>query len=335
MLLLRVLPILLLAALAAPAAAHDARPLAVTVTEQQDGRYLAEIRVPPTVAADNRPIIAWPANCTQALDEEGHPISLSSSRQAMACEGGLAGQTLGVRYPLYNPSLPTLIRIEGARGVVLTQLLTPERLDWRVPAGPDALQVARDYARLGVAHIWSGIDHLLFVAGLLLLAGAMRRVLLAVTGFTLAHSLTLTLAALDLVRLPIAPVEAAIALSILFLAREIVSPHPDGFATRFPILVASSFGLLHGFGFAAVLREIGLPRGELATGLVSFNLGVEIGQILFILAALALFWAVRRAKGMAQTLSFAIEGRPRRLAGYGLGILAGFWFIDRAAPIFA
>lgn len=326
---------LLLLVVAAPLRAHDARPIAVTLTEQQDGRYLAQIRVPPTVSADNRPTIDWPDNCAQALDEEGHPVALSASRIAVACEGGLAGQVLAVRYPIYNPSLPTLMRIERRDGTVLTQLLTPDRLGWEVPAEPDTWQVAGDYLKLGIEHIWSGIDHLLFVAGLLLLAGTMRRVLLAVTGFTIAHSLTLSLAALDLVRLPIAPVEAAIALSILFLAREIVSPHPEGFAQRFPILVSSSFGLLHGFGFAAVLQEIGLPQGELATGLLSFNLGVEIGQILFIAAALALLWAVRKAKGLAQDWSFTIAGRPRQFAGYALGILAAFWFIGRAMPVFA
>jgi len=320
---------------AAPLKAHDARPVAITITEQQDGRYLAQIRTPPSVAGDNVPTIAWPKNCSQALDEEGHPIALSATRQAVACEGGLAGQVLGVRWPIYNPSLPTLLRIEARDGSVITQLLTPDRLEWRVPTEPDMWQVARDYLVLGIGHIWGGIDHLLFVAGLLMLAGTMKRVLLAVTGFTIAHSLTLSLAALDLVRLPIAPVEAAIALSILFLAREIVSPHPEGLAARFPILVSSSFGLLHGFGFAAVLQEIGLPQGELAAGLVSFNLGVEIGQILFIAAALALVWVVRKAKGLAHTLSFEIEGRPRRFAGYALGVMSAFWFIGRAAPIFA
>jgi hydrogenase/urease accessory protein HupE len=332
---MRRLLVLLLLVLAAPAWAHDARPLAVTVTEQQDGRYLAQLRVPPTVSADNRPTLDWPDNCAQALDEEGHPIALSASRIAVACEGGLAGHTLAVHYPIYNPSLPTLFRIERRDGTVLTQLLTPDRLGWQVPAEPDMWQVAGDYLRLGIAHIWSGIDHLLFVAGLLLLAGTMRRVLLAVTGFTIAHSLTLTLAALDLARLPIAPVEAAIALSILFVAREIVAPHPDGVAMRYPILVSSSFGLLHGFGFAAVLQEIGLPQGELATGLLSFNLGVEIGQVLFIAAALALLWGLRRAKGLAPDWSFAIAGRPRQFAGYALGILAAFWFIGRAMPVFA
>ncbi|HSG33146.1 MAG TPA: HupE/UreJ family protein, partial [Sphingomonadaceae bacterium] len=104
---------------------------------------------------------------------------------------------------------------------------------------------------------------------------------------------------------------------------------------RHPILVSSSFGLLHGFGFAAVLQEIGLPRGELATGLLSFNIGVEIGQILFIAAALAAFWAARKALRLPHSLSFEIEGRLRLVAGYALGIPAAYWFIERSLPIFA
>jgi hydrogenase/urease accessory protein HupE len=329
------LALAIIALIAAPAQAHDARPLAITITEQADGEYLTTMRVPPTVAGDNLPVLEWPLACMALPDEGAGLQAVFSVRQAVRCEGGIAGKQLTVSYPIYNPSLPTLFRLESADGSVVTQLLRPNEPEWVVPVEPSLLQVAGDYLRLGVEHIWSGIDHLLFVAGLLLLAGSIRRVLLAVTGFTIAHSITLSLAALDLVHLPIAPVEAAIALSILFLAREIVSPHPAGLAIRHPILVSSSFGLLHGFGFASVLQEIGLPTGELATGLLSFNIGVEIGQILFILAALALFWIVRKALKLEHTLSFEIEGRPRRIAGYALGIPAAFWFVERAMPIVA
>jgi len=313
---LRALLFLLGIALAVPAQAHDARPLAVTITEQQDGQYLAKLQVPPSVSYDNQPVLEWPAGCTPAGGGEGIAMIASTGRAAMTCEGGLEGKSLGVRYAIYNPSLATLFRLERADGSVLTQLQPPDKPSWLVPAEPNMLQVARDYLRLGIAHIWSGIDHLLFVAGLLLLAGTMHRVLLAVTGFTIAHSITLALAALDVVRLPIAPVEAAIALSILFLAREIVSPHPDGLSAKHPILVSSSFGLLHGFGFAAVLQEIGLPTGELATGLLSFNLGVEIGQVLFIAAALALFWHCSGRSGKRDTCRTACRSRSRvRRAG--------------------
>ncbi|MGE5722982.1 MAG: HupE/UreJ family protein, partial [Sphingomonadales bacterium] len=188
-----------------------------------------------------------------------------------------------------------------------------------------------DYLKLGFDHIWSGLDHLLFVAGLMILAGSIRRVLVAVTGFTIAHSITLSLSALGLIHVPIPPVEAMIALSILFLAREIARPTPDGLARRFPILVSSSFGLLHGLGFAAALREIGLPRTETAVGLLFFNVGVEIGQILFIGAASASFLALRAALRALPPIPLPRAIETTTLAGYALGIPAAWWFLSRVA----
>jgi hypothetical protein len=237
-----------------------------------------------------------------------------------------------VRYPIYNPALATLFRLIGQDGETTTKVLPPDQPSWQVPRKPSLAEVASGYLRLGIEHIWTGVDHLLFVAGLLILAGSLRRVLYAVTGFTLAHSITLSLSALDIVRPPGPPVEAAIALSILFLAREIASPTPGGVAGRFPVLVSSSFGLLHGFGFAAALREAGLPKGELVTGLLCFNLGVEIGQIAFIAGLLVLWWAVRRGAALVGP-QVGLHGPPVRLAtlaGYALGVPAAFWFIQRA-----
>lgn len=309
------------------ALAHDARPLSVTIVEGQGHGYLARLKAPPSLSADNRPMLVWPENCE--FDKE----SIGGVQHAY-CEGGIEGTEIGVRYPIYNPSLATLFRVERADGTVLTQLQPPDRLAWQVPQEPSLARVVFDYLQLGIEHIWSGVDHLLFVAGLLFLAGTMRRVLLAVTGFTIAHSITLALSALDLVRLPIAPVEAVIALSILFVSREIAMPHPNGLAARRPVLVSSSFGLLHGFGFASALREIGLPTGELAAGLLSFNAGVEIGQLAFILGVLVVLMTVRRMRGMSGELTFAPAGRARTVAGYALGIPAAYWFVTRTLPIF-
>jgi hypothetical protein len=157
----------------------------------------------------------------------------------------------------------------------------------------------------------------------------MRRVLLAITGFTLAHSITLSLSALDILRLPGPPVEAAIALSILFLAREIASPSPQGIAARCPVLVSSSFGLLHGFGFAAALREAGLAQGEIAVGLLCFNLGVELGQVVFIAGLLGLVFVGQKTIPLVRALPAADHGVLARLAGYGLGVPAAFWFVQR------
>jgi hydrogenase/urease accessory protein HupE len=331
--LARGLAILLAAfALAGAAQAHDSRPLSVNIAEQGKGIYLARLRAPPTVAADNQPRLVWPANCRVLSDAFGDGERAPSETAVAACKGGLDGQVLVARYPIYNPSLSTLFRLQPAGGEVLTQVLTPDRLDWKVPKAPGLMQVAASYLRLGIAHIWTGIDHLLFVTGLLILAGSMRRVLMAVTGFTLAHSVTLSASALGIVTLPGPPVEAAIALSILFLAREIARPTPGGLAARFPILVSSSFGLLHGFGFAAALREVGLPRAELATGLLCFNLGVEAGQIAFIALVLAVFQLARRGLALFAPAA-ALNARLIPLAGYGLGIPAAFWFLQRLAAM--
>lgn len=318
---------------AGAAQAHDSRPLSVNVAEQGKDLYLARLRVPPTVELDNQPQLTWPANCRVLNDRLGDGALSPSETVVVACKGGLEGQHLKVRYPIYNPSLATLFRLSELGGKVLTRVLPPDRLDWAVPKQPGLLQVAAGYLKLGVEHIWTGIDHLLFVTGLLILAGSARRVLLAITGFTIAHSITLSLSALGLVEVPVPPVEAAIALSILFLAREIAMPSPDSLAGRFPILVSSSFGLLHGFGFAAALREVGLPKNELAVGLLCFNLGVEIGQIVFIAGVIAVFLAVRKAVQAGGLILAPLQGRLTVLAGYGLGIPAAFWFIQRLAAM--
>ncbi len=324
---------------AGAARAHDARPLSVNVVEQGKDLYLVRLRVPPTVAADNQPRLIWPRGCRVLNDRPGEGLMAPDEILAVACTGGLEGRTISVRYPIYNPSLSTLFRLNELGGKVLTQVRPPDQLAWRVPRKPSLAEVAAGYLELGVRHIWTGIDHLLFVTGLLILAGSMRRVLVAITGFTIAHSITLTLSALGFVQVPVPPVEAAIALSILFLAREIALPFPEGLAGRYPILVSSSFGLLHGFGFAAALREVGLPRDELATGLLCFNLGVEIGQIVFIAGVVAVFLAARRAVRMHAPLVERIRseltriGGWTRLAGYGLGAPAAFWFIQRLAAM--
>lgn len=316
-----------------PALAHDSRPLSINVEEQGAHLYKVRMRVPPTVEIDNRPSLIWPGTCRVLSDKFGEGALSDVENIAVACKAGLEGQIIKVHWPIYNPALSTLFRLQTGSGKVLTQLLAPDQLEWQVPEQPGLLQVASGYFRLGVEHIWTGVDHLLFVAGLLILAGSFRRVILAITGFTIAHSITLSLSALNLVVLPVPPVEAAIALSILFLAREIAHPHPKGLAARYPMMVSSSFGLLHGFGFAAALREVGLPTDELATGLLCFNLGVEAGQIAFISGVIALFLAARHVARRARLSLPVLEIEAKRLAGYGLGIPAAFWFIQRLVPV--
>ena len=317
--------VLLTSGFALPAIAHDARPLSVEITQQSTALYRARLRVPPTVAEDDHPALTWPTNCRVVSDRVTPDAATPDEVMVARCPDGLEGRTLRIHYPLYNPSLSTLFRLRSSRGTVRTQVLPPDQPEWTVPAQSTWQQVALGYLELGIRHIWTGIDHLLFVSGLLLLAGNMRRVLLAITGFTVAHSVTLSLSVSGLVQPPQAPVEAAIALSILFLAYEIARPAPDGLARQYPVLVASSFGLLHGFGFAAALREAGLPANDLALGLFSFNLGVEVGQIVFIAVALAVFWP------LARMIKRPAATDPRW--GYALGIPAAFWMFERLAAL--
>jgi hydrogenase/urease accessory protein HupE len=325
---MRILLLIVAVALARPGLAHDARPLSVTLIEQAEGVYRTVVRAPPTLEPQNAPAIVWPDACEL---RETAPLRLGSgSTSLVSCAGGLAGRTVRIDYPLYNPALTALFRLEPAEGAAITAVLAPDEFSWTVPAERTLVAVARDYIALGIEHIWTGIDHLLFVAGLMLLARKPRRIVLAVTGFTVAHSVTLSLAALGFVRVPIEPVEAMIALSILFLAAEIARDDSSSFSHRFPIALSFVFGLLHGFGFAAALGEIGLPRAELVAGLLFFNLGVELGQLAFIAFVTALFMAGRR-------LVTAATVRPERLTllgAYCLGIPAAFWFVERTALAF-
>ena len=318
-------------ALAGTARAHESRPLYVEIRERGPERIELRWRAPLSVPAFNVPALALSDPCTPLgprvpIPDPGAHVW----RQLHRCAGGISGREVEVRYPVLNPSLSTLLRFERASGEVHTALLGPDEATWRVPERETRSRVARQYGALGAEHILGGYDHLLFLACLLLIARSWPRVLITVTGFTLAHSVTLALAALGFVRVPVAPVEAAIALSIVFVASEIARPARDTLTWRHPIAVSASFGLLHGFGFATVLNEIGLPQTEIPAALLFFNLGVEIGQILFVSALIALFAAAALAaqRGRAHPPDpAALE----RVAAYATGSIAAFWLITRVA----
>jgi hydrogenase/urease accessory protein HupE len=237
----------------------------------------------------------------------------------------LRGQTLRID-GLEGTMTDALVRIEFADGTAWTQRLTPVRPAATIPVRDPALAVAGLYLKLGAEHILLGVDHLLFVLALLVIARERWRLLATVTAFTVAHSITLALATLGFVHVPQQPVEAVIALSIAFVALEIVRTRQGrpGVALRAPWLVAFAFGLLHGLGFAGALSEIGLPPGHIPLALLFFNLGVELGQLLFIAAVLGIAWLMRRA-----------PPRLPRWAGlvppYLIGSVAMFWVIQRVA----
>lgn len=303
-----------------PLLAHDARPLYLQINEinsvqPEQYQYTLKMQIPPSVEANNRPYVTLPESCRH--ERLGLVVQL-------ACSTPLSGQSIGIHYPDFNPSITTLIRASFLNGEQSQALLSPSESQWQLPTAASKSQVIRDYTVLGVEHILIGWDHLLFLLCLLMISGTVKRTLITISGFTLAHSLTLVLTTLGIIRLPIAPVEAVIALSILFLAAEIIRDRRQTLAWRYPVAVSVLFGLIHGFGFASVLQDIGLPQTELTTALLFFNIGVEIGQVMFVLAVMTLFYLLR------QWRRFPLE-KLQQLMIYGAGSLAAFWTIERIA----
>ncbi len=324
-----------LAIAAGPVRAHDARPVFIQLTELANHQLELLWKVPVSVPASAQPGPRLPANCTALGDPIGNSAGDAWAwRQSFRCSEELAGGDIGVRFPGINPGLSTLLRVELGTGEIFSQILKPGEDSWRIPERESSLSVARQYIALGTGHIFAGYDHLLFVACLVFIAGTLRRTVIAISGFTLAHSVTLSLSALDLVRLPVPPVEAAIALSIVFLAHEIARYRTDSWTWRYPLLVSSLFGLLHGFGFASVLREIGLPQTEMLTGLLAFNIGVEIGQLAFLVLLVMSFMLIRRVTRLQYSQILA-SAKAMTAAGYAVGIVASYWLVERLSGFFA
>ncbi len=323
-------------AFATPARAHELRPVYVELVARPDGTFEVAIKVPARDGQALDVALALPDDCR---DVETRAVRRTPDarieRRVVRCRSTLSGREIALD-GLDRTTTDALVRIDTPRRVSTT-VVRPEHPRFVVPSAGEG-NVFAEYARLGVEHIASGYDHLLFLACLLLLAwradgsasfrAKLGRIAVAVTAFTLAHSVTLALSALDVARLPSASVEAAIALSIVVAAREVaaggrtVDPEP----VRRVWLVAFGFGLLHGFGFAGALRETGLPRGALAEALFSFNVGVEIGQLAFVVVGLALLTMAARVV-RARSLE--------RVVGYGAGLVGAYLVVARLALIVA
>lgn len=253
----------------------------------------------------------------------------SVQRWAMRMPGGMADMEVG--FPdLMRLRIDVLVRLIRIDGTVQVARILPSEPRFVVRASPAKFDVARTYTVLGIEHILLGIDHLLFVLSLLLLVKGSRRLLLTITAFTLAHSLTLALASIGILNVAVPPVEALIALSIVFVAREILNAQrgKPGFTHRYPWLIAFAFGLLHGLGFASALAEVGLPPLSVTTALLFFNIGVEIGQLLFVAVIMGL---IRIASVALQRLNLAQNTRFQRLMPYAIGGMASFWVFERIA----
>jgi hydrogenase/urease accessory protein HupE len=312
------------------AAGHEVRPGFLSLRETDTNVFLLTWKV-PALGAYRLGIEPRLPNTCQLV---GEPITVQTGgafveRARIRCDHGLDGERLAIA-GLEATQTDVLARIETRNGAVWNARLTPAAPEVEVAATLNWPAVIKTYIGLGINHILFGVDHLLFVFCLLLLVRDTRKLLLTVTAFTVAHSITLTAATLGFVHVSAAPVEATIALSIVFLARELLSGEAErSRATRsYPWIVAFSFGLLHGLGFASALAEIGLPDGEIPLALFAFNVGVELGQLAFIAAVLVAWRLVRIVAGVAPS---TVSLFATRLAGYAVGVTASFWMFARLA----
>jgi hypothetical protein len=250
-------------------------------------------------------------------------------RWRVQVDGGLAGKA--IEFPNLTASrIDVLVRVERSDGTAQVGRVLPLTPRFVVTASPSAFEVAQTYTVLGIEHILTGFDHLLFVLALLILVQGARRLIATITAFTLAHSLTLFAATLGWLNVPGRPVEAVIALSIVFVAGEIVHARQGrpGLTQRRPWIVAFSFGLLHGLGFAGALAEVGLPPLSIPMALLFFNVGVEIGQLIFIAVVLGV---IAVARGIGHRLKVDAPSWWWRVPPYAIGGVASFWVVQRVA----
>jgi hypothetical protein len=333
----RLLAILaLVLGLAAPAAwAHEVRPGYLEIRELGADRYAFVWKVPAKGEYKLGLHLQLPAECTVAPDTGSFAGGAFIERWTGTCKGGLTGRRIDIE-GLSATMTDVLARVERLDGTTQTARLTADHAWFEVTAQPGRFEVSRTYLALGVEHILLGVDHLLFVLGLLFLVGSWQRLVATVTAFTVAHSITLAAATLGLVRVPQAPVEATIALSVMFVAAEVLhgAQGRPGLAARAPWVVAFVFGLLHGFGFAGALREVGLPQKDIPLALFFFNVGVEAGQLLFIavvVAVLSLSTRLLRARGTTGHGPWQTEALVRTPVAYLIGATAAFWVVQRVA----
>jgi hypothetical protein len=323
--MLRVLTGVLLAlVLAQSAQAHRFAPSLLKVTEIADQQYSVVWKTPAqgTSATPLRPL--WPESCEITNSSQ---VNSWQMRCAQLGDDGLVGETLGVEALGANQA-SAMVMVSLLDGRSYQQVLNAGQPAFVIPAESSAGEVMADYSVLGMEHIWGGLDHLLFVFGLLLLVGGGTRLLWTITAFTLGHSITLSLVTLGYFDYPVALVEFVIALSIFVLAVELTRASKHDVLWRNPWWLAGGFGLLHGMGFAGALAETGLPQDNLPLALLFFNVGIEIGQIAFILAVLGIWLLIRKPLAPWQD-------RLLPIPIYVLGALSAMWCIERGLEVLA
>ncbi len=325
--------------LAQPANSDELRPGYLEMRQTGPGAYNLLFKIPARGEDLRLAIYVKLPEGTQDITPPRASFSegVYVERRSIRWDGGLVGQPVTIE-GLSATSTDVLVRIESLGGAIQTERLSPTKTSFIIQAVPGAGEVAATYLRLGVEHILFGFDHLLFVLALVILVRGWGRVAITVTAFTIAHSITLTAATLGFVNVPGPPLEAAIALSILLVAVEIVNarrgkPSPTA---RLPWLVAFSFGLLHGFGFAGALAEVGLPQHAIPVALLFFNVGVEIGQLIFVAAVLSLISLVHHVASKLLEPARIQQSLDRldMTVAYTIGVMAAYWLIERTTAFF-
>ena len=314
---------------ALPAAADEFRPAYLQLRQVDAATYDVLWKLPAldeSTTLKLRPV--FPAG-TEVITpvSSSYAAGTAVQRWRMRADGGLAGKA--IEFPNLSAShIDVLVRVERSDGTTQLGRVLPVEPRFEVTASPGDFEVIKTYTVLGIGHILLGFDHLLFVLALLLIVDGTRRLIATITAFTVAHSITLALATMGVVHVPGPPVEALIALSIVFVAGEIIHVRQGrpSLTQRYPWIVAFTFGLLHGLGFAGALAEVGLPQNSIPLALLFFNVGVEIGQLLFIAAVLIVI-AVGRM--LTTGMQVAVPEWLRRAPPYFIGTLASYWVFER------
>ena len=329
------------ASLISPAAAHDPRPVLIDIYQDdaRSGEMKLEWKIPGSLSSRKHPIINFATACNLIRT---YPERFTGEAYYGGADFLCSGNTpnlapmLTLTYPLGNPSLSSFVRLhknnlDGDKATAMF-LLKPDELSWVIPqalapaSAPSSL-MAEAYLELGFSHILQGWDHLLFLICLMALARMPKKIFWAVTGFTIGHSFTLAAASLKILTLPVIYVETLISLSIILVCVELLHTGRKTLARTYPVLISLFFGLVHGLGFANELISIGLPEDGLVAALLFFNLGVEGGQLAFVVPAMLLAFVVHRYIGSARHLSETIG---YKYVFYTIGFVACFWFVERS-----
>jgi hydrogenase/urease accessory protein HupE len=330
----------LAALLAQPAISDELRPGYLEMRQTSPGAYNLLFKIPARGEDLRLAIYVKLPEGTQDIATPRASFSDGAyvERRSIRRDGGFIGQAVSIE-GLSATSTDVLVRIESLAGAMQTERLSPTKTSFLIQAVPGAGQVAGTYLRLGVEHILFGFDHLLFVLALVILVKTWSRVAITVTAFTIAHSNTLAAATLGFVNVPGPPVEATIALSIMLVSVEILNARrgKTSLTARLPWLVAFSFGLLHGFGFAGALAEVGLPQHAIPVALLFFNIGVEIGQLLFVITVLSLvsLSGYVASQVLEPALIHRTFDRLDVTAAYAIGIAAAYWLVERTTAFFS